>query len=216
MPACGAVPSPLRPHPAQALPLGGCHRVGQVTQVLHRSTWPHRVRTIYDEIEPSPIVCCDAWCRGVGQPLLWHNSAFWPDRLPDNLDPGSFEHEAAARQQASARARQGVISQVVTRARQPGAPSPPHLARVRRRGRRNRCRSARCMISGESVVAGSAGMAASHAPACGPLLGNVAGPNGRQQNLLSERSVECESSIPLPTICPHAGLAARRLRRRCS
>ena len=47
------------------------------------------------------------------------------------------------------------------------------------------------MISGASVVAGSAGMAASHAPACGPLLGNVAGPNG----LLSERSVERAMSL---------------------
>ena len=33
VPACGAVPLQLRPHPAQALPLGGCHRVGQVRRV---------------------------------------------------------------------------------------------------------------------------------------------------------------------------------------
>ena len=81
---CGAVPSQLRPHPAQALPLGGCHRVGQVTRVLHRSTGLCRVQhTTYDEVEPSSIVSCESWSRGAGQPLLWHNSRKCrPRRLP--------------------------------------------------------------------------------------------------------------------------------------
>ena len=70
--------------------------------------------------------------------------------------------------------------QLSTRARQPGVLSPPHLARVMGRGKRMRRRSARCIRSGVSVVAGSAGMAASHAPACGPAWQQrtVAGPNG--------------------------------------
>ena len=55
-----------------------------------------------------------------------------------------------------------------TGARQPVVPSPPHLARVMGRGKRMRRRSARCIRSGARVVAGSAGMAASHAPACAP------------------------------------------------
>ena len=44
-----------------------------------------------------------------------------------------------------------------TKARQPGAPPPPHRARVRGRGKRIRRRSVRCMRSDASVVAGSAG-----------------------------------------------------------
>ena len=41
----------------------------------------------------------------------------------------------------------------------------------------------------------------------------VAGPNGWQQDMLSERGVKCESSIPLPAIRPFTGLATRCLRR---
>ena len=37
-----------------------------------------------------------------------------------------------------------------------------------------------------------------------------------EQDPLSERSVECESSIPLPAIRPDAGLTTCRLRRRCA
>ena len=85
------------------------------------------------------------------------------------LDPGSFEHETAARQQPSARARQGVISQVVDRSAAAWRPFPSTPGSCKR-GRRIWRRSARCTISDANVVAGSAGMAASHAPACGPAF----------------------------------------------
>ena len=78
-------------------------------------------------------------CCGVGKPLLRNHSAFWPDCFACHLDPC-----------------------------QPCWPSPPQRARVIGSGRRKRRRRARCMRSGARVAAASAGMAESHAPACGP------------------------------------------------
>ena len=89
------------------------------------------------------------------------------------------------------------------------APSLPHLARVRSKNTRLRRRRARCMRSGASAVAGSAGMATSRAPACGPAWHATARSRWaawRAAGVLSERSLGREKH-PLPTIRPNAGLA---------
>ena len=88
-----------------------------------------------------------------------------------------------------------------TRARQPGVPSPPHLARVMGRGKRMRRRSARCIRSGASVVAGSAGIAASHAPAC-LLIWIVSGPPQRHDSQAVCQAPPCPVVRPGGSNCP--------------
>ena len=99
--------------------------------------------------------------------MFQHYPTLRSNRPPDDLNPGRLEHDGAASQQPGASACWGMVPTIINNgaAALVCAPSPPQRARVRRSG---------------SIVAKSAGMAASHAPACEQAWGRSSTqPSGR-------------------------------------
>ena len=60
--------------------------------------------SVDDEVQPTSVVGGNAGGCGVRQPLLRHNATLRSNRLSDDLDPCPLKNEAAASEQAVARA----------------------------------------------------------------------------------------------------------------
>ena len=152
----------------------------------------------------------ESWSRGVSQPLLWRFLARWPPG-----QPGSRLFRAPQRASAGT-----LIPQVVDQSMAAWCSFPSTPGSCEGQMQTHSAPERKVHDIWRKCCGGVSRDGGWPCPCMWTCLGaqqrTVAGPNGRQQNLFSERNVECESSIPLPTICPHAGLAARRLRRRCS
>ena len=171
--------------------------------------------SVDDEVQPTSVIggnagavvfashCCGATLR--------------PNCLTDDLDPCPLKNEAAAGEQAGGRACWGMVPEIIhdrtaawcaisstagSRERQRQAHTAPKCeVHQIRRG----C----CGRIGRDGRELRPGMWAS----LGAQQRSDVRTHGRHQDLLSKRSVKCESSIPLPAMSPYAWLARCRQRR---
>ena len=126
----------------------------------------HRRCAVDDQVKTAPVVWRNAGSSGGAEPLLRDHLAICPNGFARNSHPRPFDDLGSPSQEPSARAGQGMVAEDVDEPPHPG--EGPHRFKRRGSGRRRRRRNASCMACGDSVVAGSAGMAVNQAPACGP------------------------------------------------
>ena len=191
---------------AQALPLRGCQCVGCATRGRHHSTSvASRGSPINDKVEAAAVVGGDSGSRGVGQLLLRHHPSLWSNCPPDGLGPRPLEHEAAASKHASVRACDNTVPPIINN----GTAAWRALsATAGLRDRKWQVHVAPQRVGRDGCKPRACVWAVLGAQECSDI-----GTRGRHQGVLSKRNVECESSVPVPTMRPNARLARRRVRR---